>query len=334
MKKFVKQFLGAVIVILLAVMGYNYMTDTSGLFNKDFSIPRPATNEHFVKIRYLLKNPDKYNAYCFGSSRVGNIDLKQIHNGNIYYNMTYSEGLPQEWAQDIKIMMKHHVQIAQIMLGVDDFSFRVNPKIHEMQYLRIPYHENNLKTYLSFLLKKPTEPVKNDENYSVYDIFDSGRVLHEQAEEKIEQNVQAHINDPKFLGDSHYSGNYITETIAAIKEIKDITDKNGVELIVFINPIYQTTYLANNMEEFNEFKYELGQVTDYYDFSGLNKITMNSYNYYETNHYRPLVGNKMLKRIFDESKYSDDSFGIYVTKDTVESHIKDLQLKYQNSLPY
>lgn len=331
MKKFVQQFLGVVVVMLLAVMGYNYMTDTSGLFNKDFSVPRIEPDQHFVKIRYLLENPDKYNAYCFGSSRVGNLDLKQIDNGNRYYNMTYSEGLPQEWAQDIKIMMKHHVQISQIMIGIDDFSFRVNMQTHERQYLRIPYHDKNWenwKTYISFLLKRPTQPAKIDQNDSVFDIYDSGRPLHEQADEKIEQDVQAHIHDPKFNKPTHYSGNYTTEAIAAIKEIKNIADENGIELIVFINPIHHITYLDNNIGDFNEFKRELCQVTDYYDFSGLNEITTNNYNYYETSHYRPLVGNEMLKRIFGSPKYSDDSFGIYVTKDTVERHIKDMQRQY------
>ena len=80
-----------------------------------------------MKVRYLLENPTKYDAYCFGSSRVGNIDLTKIEDGHRYYNMTYSEGLPEEWLADVKIMLKHQVTIKRILVGCDDFSFRVDP---------------------------------------------------------------------------------------------------------------------------------------------------------------------------------------------------------------
>ena len=31
-----------------------------------------------LDVHLMVENPSKYNAYCFGSSRVGNIDLKKI----------------------------------------------------------------------------------------------------------------------------------------------------------------------------------------------------------------------------------------------------------------
>lgn len=59
--------------------------------------------------------------------------------GYVYYNMTYSEGLPQEWLEDIELFLKHGVCIRQVILGLDDFSFRVNPQDHHSQELRLRY---------------------------------------------------------------------------------------------------------------------------------------------------------------------------------------------------
>lgn len=334
MKKFVFQFIILTSFILLSLISYNYFTDPYGVFRGDFSKPRPTEpNQHFVKIKYLIENPNKYNAYCFGSSRVGSLDLKQIKNQYTYYNMAYSEGLPKEWLDDIKILLKNHVNISQILLGVDDFSFRANPKSHIFQYMRIPYKENNLKTYFSLLLKKPSKPTflqaKDKSNF--FDIYDSGRPLHPYVDEEIEKNIEKHVNDKKFNDPAAYRTNRIDETIQELSEIKEIADANNIELIVFINPIHKTTYLANNLDEFNYFKIQLAKITNYYDFSGLNSITTNNYNYYETSHYRPLVGDIMLNRIFNTPPNTQTDFGIYVTPQNINTHIANLEKQIKNT---
>lgn len=324
MKKFTLKVLTIVLVIIALVMCYNYKYDTYGVYNKDFSVPRVEPNQHFVKIEYLIENPSKYNAYCFGSSRVGNIDLKKIHNGYNYYNMTYSEGVPGEWLEDINILLKHHVAIKQVMIGIDDFSFRVEPQRHNNQYLRMPYKENNIYTYISYLLKPPSKPSYDTNSMSLYDIYDSGRPLHTWADDKIESDVESHIHGKAFSEGSPYVGERIQQTIAEIQKIKEITAANDIELIVFINPINLLTYCGNNLAEFDEFKRELANITDFYDFSGVNDITKNNYYYYETSHYRPMVGDMIVQRIFEMPKEEGECFGTWVTKENVNAHIMKL----------
>ena len=227
-----------------------------------------------MKIRYLLTVPQKYDAYCFGSSRVGNIDLTKINDGHSYYNMTYSAGVPEEWLHDLQILLRHNVSVKKVLLGIDDFSFRENPKAHESQTLRLPYRDDgNFRTYISVLLKQPSlTPFVSDKS-SIFDIYGTGRPLHDAPDIKIEQDVAAHINDSKFSIPSHASGYYLKETIDALNSIKELCAERDIELIVFFNPIHKTTYLYNNLDELNEFKSQLANITAYYDFSGLNKIT-------------------------------------------------------------
>lgn len=45
---------------------------------------------------------------------------------------------------------------------------------------------------------------------------------------------------------------------------------------MFVNPIHLLTYRATNLDEFDEFKRKLADITSYYDFSGVNDITTNN----------------------------------------------------------
>lgn len=329
-KRFAIGFIIAVLVLFSGVCLYNYKVDSFGIFRGDFSRPRNEPNQHFVKMRYLINNPDKYDSYCFGSSRVGNIDLTKIDDGYKYYNMTYSEGLPAEWLTDVKLMLKNKITIKRVILGIDDFSFRINPKSHHTQYLRIPYQKKNLHTYLTYLLKAPPSSSPFNENGSVFDIYKTGRPLHEKPDMAIEENPEKHITDPKFKEPCLVRGNLMKETLSTLKELKLLADSNDIELIVFINPIHKTTYFSNPVSEFNEFKRGLVEITDYYDFSGLNKITTNNYNYYETSHYRPLVGDLIVERIFHEPKDKVTDFGVYVTRENSEEHLAKLLAEEAN----
>ena len=322
MKKYVYRLLGIFILTMLITMGWNYVFDTSGLFNQDFSIKRVEPNQHFVKMRYILAEPKKYDAFCFGSSRVGNIDLLKIDNGLNYYNMTYSEGLPAEWLADLQTFIKNGVSVKQVMIGLDDFSLRVDPESHKNQWLRIPYTEHNLKTYFSYLLKKPEKPANTGNKGSVFDIYGSGRPLHPEPDEAIEADIEKHLSSDKFKKPTSYKGNRIEQTISDLSAMKTLCDANNIKLIVFINPINAITYHDTNLTEFNEFKRQLAQVTDYYDFSGLNEITTNNYYYYETSHYRPLVGDMIVNRLFNKG---NENFGVYVTKENVDEHLRKLE---------
>lgn len=73
MKKFTIKVISIVLSAIFIVCAYNYHFDRYGIYNKDFSTLRVEPNQHIVKMQYLLDNPSKYNALCFGSSRVGRV---------------------------------------------------------------------------------------------------------------------------------------------------------------------------------------------------------------------------------------------------------------------
>lgn len=308
---------------MCCLMVFDYCMDEYGIFHGDYSDPKSAVPQHFVKIRYLLEHPHRYDAFCFGSSRVESLDLSRIDNGLTYYNMTYTEGLPQEWLEDLRLLIANGVTIKQVLIGLDDISYINDPRGYKNNLFRAHYEKYNWRTYLAFLTVRPFAFHAADQKI-IYDVYGTGRTYHCITEQLIEEDPDKHIRDPKFKESSHQIGDRVDATISELREIKQLAEENGIDLIVFINPTHKTTYLALDRTEFDVFKRKLADVTGYYDFGGLNSVTENNYNYYDTAHYRPLVGNMMIDRMFGTGTPPQD-FGVWVTENNVEEHIRALE---------
>ena len=167
--------------------------------------------------------------------------------------------------------------------------FLVDPASHNTDLLRIPYRENNFSTYMAYLFRNPKAPQIGYNPYyaSIYDIYDSGRTLHEAPDQRIEADLDAHR---KKVAEIQVSPNDLSrryQALAEIQEIKNLCESNGIKLIVFISPHEHKLYQAMDLDRFREIQYRLAQITPYYDFSGLNRITTDDYYYYEVSHYRP-----------------------------------------------
>lgn len=323
MKQYVRKIILIVGALLCCLMGFNYYMDEYGLFRGNYDMPKNSIPERFVKIRYLLGHPNQYDAFCFGSSRVGVLDFSHLGNGLMYYNMSYSHGVPQEWLEDLKLLLAHGVTIKQVLIGLDDISYIEDPERHKSNLFLAHYEAYNWKTYLTFLTVRPFMFRKAEHTVN-YDMYDTGRRFYNQAEQLIEEDPDKHIRDPKFKESSHQIGDRVDATISELREIKQLAEEHGIDLIVFINPTHKTTYLALDRTEFDVFKRKLADVTGYYDFSGLNSVTENNYNYYDTAHYRSLVGNMMIDRMFGTGTPPQD-FGVWVTENNVEEHIRALE---------
>lgn len=328
-----------VIISVLALAPNTYINvhyDPYGIYRTDFTQQKIEPNQRFIKMRYLLSNPDKYDSFIFGSSRVGNIPNETIKDGK-WYNMTISQGIPSEHLYNLRLLLKKNVKIKTVMLGLEDFSYKLQSPSENGELITTPYSGSaveNIKYYIKYTFKFPDKKMldpyinpKKEQFPVFYDIYNSGRPLHTEIDDYINTHKQEHISDKKFKNPSVHKENYMDQTLKDIKEFVELCKENSIKCIVFINPIYRSTYLANNPAQFMEFKKRLVQITDYYDFSGLNSITKDPFNYYETSHYRVFIGEKMLARMLDNYKKVSvpSDFGVLVTKNNIDTHIKLLK---------
>jgi len=73
-----------------------------------------------------------------------------------------------------------------------------------------------------------------------------------------------------------------------------------------------------------DFLSRLSEITDYYNFSGINDITANNDNYLEASHYKAKVGNLIIDTIFNnktDKNLLSQGFGYYVTTETKNEFI-------------
>lgn len=330
---------------LLCIAGIvNYTVDLYGFFRKDLTKQLVEPNQNFLKVRYITGSAVPFDSFIFGSSRVANILVQNIDNGGRWYNMTYSGGLPQEHLMNIEYMVKKGMKIKELLIGLDEFSFQINPDDHArlwttklyspvqgesevLFYLRYIFHFPDIKVlqtaYKEYQARKRPQNREKKTIFSEYDFYGNGQLTFRAMDDQINQNPEKHRTDSKFLK-PYKSYNDETDNsataLASLKRIVDLARTNGIKLTIFINPIHKVTYLSTNHERFFSFKRRLSSICAYYDFSGLNAVTQDNLNYYETSHYRPIIGDRILRSIF-AANGSDSGFGELVTADSVERHI-------------
>jgi len=287
--------------VLSVFIGINVLGDPYNVFHteniRDMGV---EPNKNFIKMTHLLNNKDKYDTLIFGSSRVGFLyfDTSPYEN---YYNMSYSEGLPKEHLDNLKVLLEEGVRPKRIFLGVDNISYLVDPALHEDLLIRMPYPaDRNLLpfyiknvsnwevTKMSFkLLTGIEKPEIGNMPLDVERFYENGESVYDEDFEMPENRFDA----PYW--DSYYDYR-MEEALDEIRQFKELCDENDIELTVFVNPLHYETYYKAFRHGLLDFMEGLARITPYYSFTGLNKITVNNDYFFETSHYKPEVGYLMV----------------------------------------
>lgn len=327
MKKRFYYILGEILFILTILLSINFFIDAYGIFGKNMKYQILEPNKNYIKTKYILKNKNKYDSFIFGSSRVGMIPTDKIQ-GYKFYNMTYSEGLPNEWLNTLKTFVESDIKIKMVMVGIDDISFKVDYKEHFNQPMRLPYqnlisYKEIFKNYLfvnpknDYNLKTFKKIRKKSYNEDYINIYTSGTNITKESlkvDEEIEKNKEIHIKKENFLKTVYGNREFINinENINIIQQIENICRENDIELIIIFNPLHATAYTRNNEKEYKKIKEKLISILncDIYDFSNNNSIAKNNYYWYETSHFRSIVGEMILKVIFRDKVKEETKINI------------------------
>lgn len=327
MKKFLRKIAPFVLFILVLEIAIPVYVDPFNVFHwKKIRDNGVEPNSNYIKMQYILHNPDKFDSFLFGSSRTGFVDVERIPEGK-WYNMSYSEGLPEEHLENLRELIENGIIPKNVMIGIDNISCFVNPDIHERQFYRIPYpRENKLSFYANY--------------FSIRGILNSLDVIltHEKTDpDYVERYYRSGGAKPNaaepgaFQNDTPYWANYykdnISNAIYRMFDIAKLCQEYDINLIVFTNPIYYKTYEESEFYGFESFLGWLSGPSEYYNFCGINDITTDRMNYYESSHYTEDVGDMIIDRIFygvTDEKLESQGFGFYVTRDNLDEFQKAL----------
>ena len=122
MKKFVLKFAAFAVIVVGFFLTVSIGIDPYNIFH--YNYPRNngiEANKNFIKTRYMIAEPGKFDSFLFGSSRAGFTDVEALPDGK-YYNMCSSEALPAEHVRLLKELIRHGIVPENVTVMVDDIS--------------------------------------------------------------------------------------------------------------------------------------------------------------------------------------------------------------------
>ena len=86
----------------------------------------------------------------------------------------------------------------------------------------------------------------------------------------------------------------ISSNLKAIQELVEICRTSGIDLVIFTNPMHNITYMASLELGYFDFLEGLANISDFWNFSSLNDVTLSNDFYMETSHFKAEVGDMMI----------------------------------------
>lgn len=340
-KKWLLGFLAALLggVVLLAAC--NVIVDPFGVFGDRFFqwyAYDMTQNPRVAKIAYLDQHYQDYNAYVIGSSKASSLSVEALnaYTGDRYYNMTWYGGDLLDEAQLAAYLVEHY-QVEHILLTIDPESASLYDQGSQSD-LRQAMHgkvcgESGLLFYGRYLFANlgyawdklvsrldagylPDDSTVYVPETGVYD-----KTLRDSSPIQDMASYLAYEGMATTLAPA--SMDYIDEAIAAIQQIKDLCDQNGIGFTMVGVPVSQAEFSAYPREGVEEFWTRAAQIDDFYAFWGNNSINGDLRYFYDVQHFRNNAGAMVLATLFDDaSVYVPEGFGALTTAENVAEVIQ------------
>lgn len=334
MDRFLFRLFLFVFLLGIIVIPINVMIDPYNVFHADEIRDNGVEpNKNYIKTKYVIEHQDEYDSYLFGSSRAGFIDVSSLPDGT-WYNLSYSEGVPAEQVDTLRALIVNGEIPKQVYLSLDNISYLVSPQYHEKQLYRKAFPfvgslNEKIGFFTSYLDTITTlESLSVIRNYEG-DTKELQRRMYSTGCEDLNTDIVFDEENKEAYWATYYSPR-VDESIAEIQEFCDICKAHNIKLTVFTNPMYVTTYEKSIKNEYLDFLERLSEVTDYYNFSGYNRISMDDSYYFETSHFKPEAG-EIIMDIMENGSNEDEvliqGFGAYVTKENVSDFISTLKFQ-------
>lgn len=332
MKKFILNILRFILIgstpIFLFLIGYLIYDPFKVLYDySNYSYPHVNLNRDYISTEMFINNYEKYNynSFVFGSSRT--LAFKPSSwkeylrpNDSPYMFDASAESIYGIYTK-LKYLDSIHAKIDNALIIIcRDASFNNTANHKGHLFIKDPHtsRENRLffqfsffKAYLSpkFLLSfytytftKRVQPFMNgfiEDRKIGYDSITNELSIIDQENEVMKDPTQYYLKRENLF---YKRQNETIDTVDRIdskymfmlKEIKSILLKHKTKYKVIISPLYEQIKI--NPKDLEILKSIFSP--DFYDFSGKNSFTESKFNYYETSHFRPIVGDSILKIIY------------------------------------
>ncbi|MDA7566111.1 hypothetical protein N8730_00255 [Flavobacteriaceae bacterium] len=249
--------IGGIVVLLFF---FNYTTDFYGVLSVRKTFVDFTPNERSLKLDHIINSSSK-SKLLFADSRGG-----IINNDNEFadwYNMSYSMGVPEEFFDDLVLILNKGRDIKEVVILLDEVSLFEFYKAHEKQVLRKVVNLNSLERFQYLFLLPNFEVLKElfrvlskdltIEKNIKYDIYDSGSL--------IESNFLYDFSEIKCVNRFPEKTNFTTgltelfdKKLSVLEQIKDFCEKNSIK-ITFASQPFSSKYILDGFRVSSYFKF-------------------------------------------------------------------------------
>ncbi len=323
-KIFLKLFL-ATIPILLILLIYICRDPFKVLYHYNSFLPKDGTqniqlNMDYVSTETFLNNYNeyKYDSYIFGNSRSLNYHVSDwqthINSKNCYHFEANAESL-YGIERKFQFLNKKGIKIKNALLIIDQSTckivensgsaniFKKHPLLSGQS--NFDFQLECLKSFfdINFIVAY-VKTVRHNKLYDESRQYDASinEISLPKQEAQIANNRDAFYKPrmkvfKKRDSIQKYSPQTIKEEqLKLFKNIKKILDADSTIYRIVINPLYdQNKFDTTDLKAL----YNIYGKNNVYDYSGINEITNDIYNYYENSHYRPIVAKKIMDSIYN-----------------------------------
>lgn len=321
----------------------NYKIDYYSVFsNKPFFYedcagkPVNYPNYSFLRLKHFL-NHEQYDSIFFSSSRAMSWDIKNNFGDN-WYRLVFNQGdVTADYLKALRIIVKTK-KIKEVFLLLDNFNFSQTSYVIGKEGLnRLSYPVTffeKIKFYTSYLFAYPDRHILyallgryvkktmtlEDRHPAVAgDMFDAARKKPYDRLQDEEHLSKMSAMKPNVFIDYHLR---LVDGLSEINHIVQLCKENDIKLTIVINPFYYKNFFSFNLYYMEYWKQALSKIHAFYDFSGINKYTIDDRCWYEYSHYTKLVANSIFYAV-KNNHFGD--FGSFVTSSTVKEHNKKLR---------
>jgi len=342
MSEFIKKTVIYLVAIGIFCVAVSMVIDPYNIYHyKNIHVTSGETNSRYVKTKYILSQPEKFNSFIFGSSRVGYIHTEQLNDENMHwYNMTYQNAILPEIKETLETFINHDVVVENILIGIDAVDGD-NPREHISDLLRKPY-PTTFKDAVSFHMAYLNPAIAVEALFELDEVENSQEIKQKFYEyggiykEGIKNENWGKWSPEGIVPMTEISSR-IEDSLAIVKEISQMCEENDINLILFTTPLYVSRYLEVFEQGMPIYIREVAKIHDIYSFSSINSINTNNMNYWEAEHFDSNIGDLLLQRIFDAEKFNqalqEEGFGVLVTKENAEDYYTFLMNQFESLTP-
>ena len=314
------------------------------------------------KISYITQKNLPYNAFVFGGSKAGGLSAKELSDktGLCFYNFWQSSFCFSDYELLLDYLLKNYDgEIKEIILHLSSHTVE---RI-QSQYKDIMPYEILKMIYNPFVakvkvIKQVFRKYTNiNEFYSLYTtrnqiiedryltLSDGSRSFRDQeAEWQKDKDVYAkkYVYDGwgkfddclKSLFTNTSDGTVIAcaHNIETLKRIKQKCDDRGIKLTVMIGPTFFSELYKYASSKYVQYLKDVVSVCEVWNFSGINEVDMNPYNFCDAGHYFDFIGDRMINTVYAKSipNTTDmDAFGILLTAENIDLYTESQMEKWQ-----